>query len=72
MCINPAREIYDQSLKPERTTGIDCSGFVSRCAGSSSRYGTNPLSSFLTEPVNWDDLTKGDIIVKGGKKVMRH
>ena len=41
-------------------TGVDCSGYVSRCWGVSTKYGTSTLPNIST-PIPQSDMQKGDI-----------
>jgi hypothetical protein len=50
-------------------TGVDCSGFVSRCWGLTTKYSTRSLPSIST-PISRNDLKRGDILNGPGKHVV--
>ncbi len=43
-------------------TGIDCSGFISRCWGLSRPYSTRELPSLCDALASWEELQPGDIL----------
>lgn len=47
------------------SVGIDCSGFISRCWGLPKHHSTRDFPG-ISDPVSWDDLKPGDIILKPG------
>lgn len=49
--------------------GLDCSGFVSRAWGKTSKYGTSTLPSISSEYPSFDDLKPGDIVNLAGSHV---
>jgi len=59
----------DNAAVSRESVGIDCSGFVSRCWGLGRHFDTRELPS-LCDPVPWDDLRLGDIILKEGHVLM--
>jgi hypothetical protein len=59
----------DNAVISEESVGIDCSGFVSRCWGLPSPVSTKDLPS-ICDPVAWDELRLGDIILKKGHVLM--
>lgn len=46
--------------------GVDCSGFVSRCWGLSSHHGSSLLPTVSTLLSSYEDLQRGDILLKSG------
>jgi cell wall-associated NlpC family hydrolase len=63
------RRLLDAAVSRE-ATGIDCSGFVSRCWGLPRSYSTRELGS-LCEPLpSWDALLPGDILNTYNSHVM--
>lgn len=59
----------DNAAVSRESTGIDCSGFVSRCWGLSEPLSTRELPS-ICDPIRWEDLRMGDIILKEGHVLM--
>ena len=59
----------DNAVISAESFGIDCSGFVSRCWGLDRHYDTRDLPS-ICDPISWDDLRMGDIILKEGHVLM--
>ncbi len=64
-----AGDVYTQEKRrlleaavSRHATGIDCSGFVSRCWGLSRSYSTRELAQLCTPLASWDDLLPGDIL----------
>lgn len=51
------------------SVGIDCSGFISRCWGLPEHHSTRDLPN-ISDPIPWDDLKPGDILLKTGHVVM--
>jgi len=49
-----------------RATGIDCSGFVSRCWGLRSAYSTRRLHLVSHRLDSWDELKPGDMLLTRG------
>lgn len=56
------RRLGDHAVS-KQTTGIDCSGFVSRCWNLPRPYSTKQLPSITTELASWDELKPGDILL---------
>ena len=54
------------------TTGIDCSGYVSRCWGQTRKYGTWTIGEISAKPkYNWySDMKPGDALVKPGSHIV--
>jgi|GEM_PF-1437613 len=50
-------------------TGVDCSGYVSRCWGLTSKYSTSTLPDISTQ-IPQDSLSKGDILNDPGNHVV--
>ncbi|QTN32622.1 hypothetical protein HZ994_09845 [Akkermansiaceae bacterium] len=59
----------DNAAISSESVGIDCSGFVSRCWGLDRHYDTRELPG-ISDPVSWDELLPGDIILKSGHVLM--
>ena len=59
----------DNAVISHESVGIDCSGFVSRCWGLDRHYDTRELPS-ISDPVPWESLRLGDIILKEGHVLM--
>ncbi|MEA3432128.1 MAG: hypothetical protein U9R01_05585, partial [candidate division WOR-3 bacterium] len=53
---------------PDWTTGIDCSGFVSKCWKLNRHYSTSELANY-GDSIDINQVDKGDIIVKPGRHV---
>jgi hypothetical protein len=51
------------------SVGIDCSGFISRCWGLPRHFSTREFPG-ISDPISWDDLRPGDIILKPGHVLM--
>jgi len=49
-----------------RATGIDCSGFVSRCWGLRKAHSTRTLHKVSRRLESWDDLKPGDMLLTRG------
>ena len=47
------------------TYGIDCSGYVSRCWGQTSKYGTSTITA-ITTSITVSNLLEGDAFLKSG------
>src|SRR3989339_1568378 len=60
---NPSKLFYDDY------TGIDCSGFISRCIGKDKYYNTTDLRK-ISVPIKIDELKQGDILNKAGSHVV--
>ena len=53
--------------------GVDCSGFISRIWGFTSKLGTYDIASNnITEEITQADIKKGDVYVIGGDHVMMY
>lgn len=52
------------------TYGLDCSGYVSRCWGQTTKYGTSTLYQISTSLPNQSYLQLGDALNKAGDHVM--
>lgn len=52
------------------TYGLDCSGFVSKCWGQTTKYGTSTLSQISSTLSNHSYLQLGDALNKAGSHVM--
>lgn len=59
----------DDGAVSQGSVGIDCSGFVSRCWGLPRHFSTRELPG-ISDPIAWDDLRAGDIILKQGHVLM--
>jgi hypothetical protein len=59
----------DNAAISHESVGIDCSGFISRCWGLDRHYDTRDLPA-LCDPIAWEDLRMGDILLKEGHVVM--
>ncbi len=59
----------DDAAVSQGSVGIDCSGFVSRCWGLPRHFSTPELPS-ICDPIAWDKLRTGDIILKNGHVLM--
>jgi cell wall-associated NlpC family hydrolase len=55
------RRLLESAVSRE-ATGIDCSGFVSRCWKLSRAWSTRELATLCDPLVSWDDLRPGDIL----------
>jgi hypothetical protein len=51
------------------SVGVDCSGFISRCWGFSCHVSTRDMHKF-SDPVAWEDLRAGDILLKRGHVIL--
>ena len=49
--------------------GVDCSGFVSRAWGLTSKYSTRSIPNISTEYSSYDDLLPGDVVNRAGHHV---
>jgi hypothetical protein len=63
------RRLLDAAVSQE-ATGIDCSGFVSRCWGLPRSYSTRELASLCVPLASWDELLPGDILNTYNSHVM--
>lgn len=59
----------DNTAISHESVGIDCSGFISRCWGLAKPVSTRDLPS-ICNPIPWDDLLPGDILLKQGHVFM--
>ncbi len=59
----------DNAAISRESVGIDCSGFISRCWGLKEHVSTKDLPA-LCDPVAWEDLRMGDILLKPGHVLM--
>lgn len=59
----------DNAAISDESVGVDCSGFISRCWGLDRHYDTRDLPG-ICDPIAWDDLRMGDIILKSGHVLM--
>jgi hypothetical protein len=59
----------DNDAISQESVGVDCSGFISRCWGLDEHVSTRDLPS-ISNPVAWDDMLPGDIILKKGHVLM--
>jgi len=59
----------DDAAISHDSVGIDCSGFVSRCWGLPRHFSTRELP-MISDPIAWDHLRAGDIILKQGHVLM--
>jgi hypothetical protein len=51
--------------------GVDCSGYVSRAWGLTSKLGTwNIASDQITDAIDWNEVKKGDVYIVPGVHVM--
>jgi hypothetical protein len=55
------RRLLDAAVS-RHATGIDCSGFVSRCWKLPRSYSTRELHSLCSPLASWDELQPGDIL----------
>lgn len=60
-----AKRAGGDAVVSQAATGIDCSGFVSRCWRLSQPYSTAQLPQ-ITDPISWSELQPGDIILGSG------
>lgn len=65
-CAGDKKTGYSFGAEPLCTTGVDCSGFVSRVFGLSSHYGTSNMYKVTSEYSSINNLKKGDILLKRG------
>jgi hypothetical protein len=63
------RRLLDAGVSRE-ATGIDCSGFVSRCWGLSRAWSTRELPTLCTPLASWDELLPGDVLNTYNSHVM--
>jgi hypothetical protein len=63
--VTDAKRAQGDAATSYHATGIDCSGFVSRCWRLSRSYSTAQLPE-ITAPIRWGDLQPGDILLKPG------
>lgn len=59
----------DNAAISEESVGIDCSGFISRCWGLDRHVSTRDIPG-ICDPVAWEDLRMGDIVLKSGHVLM--
>lgn len=59
----------DDDAVSSDSVGIDCSGFISRCWGLKRHVYTRNLPA-ICDPVSWDQLRTGDILLKRGHVLM--
>ncbi len=59
----------DDAAVSDESVGIDCSGFISRCWGLDRHVYTRDLPG-ICDPVAWEDLRMGDILLKQGHVLM--
>ncbi len=59
----------DNDAISQDSVGIDCSGFISRCWGLPRHFSTREFPG-ISDPIAWDDLRAGDIILKPGHVLM--
>jgi len=62
------RQLGDAGVSHE-SCGIDCSGFVSRCWGLLRPYSTRELPQ-ICEPIPWEELKPGDILLNNRHVVL--
>ena len=55
------RRLLDAAVS-RHATGIDCSGFISRCWNLPRSFSTRELPALCTPLASWDDLLPGDIL----------
>ena len=51
-------------------TGVDCSGYVSRCWEQTSKYGTSTIQGISSELGSTDDMKKADAFNKAGSHIV--
>lgn len=51
------------------TYGLDCSGFVSRCWGLTSKYGTSKISK-VSSKIDISNIKKGDALNNSGSHIV--
>ncbi|SDX77134.1 hypothetical protein SAMN05660923_02903 [Tepidimicrobium xylanilyticum] len=51
------------------TYGLDCSGYVSRCWGTSTKYGTSTIMN-IAKKINASDLLEGDALNNSGSHIV--
>jgi hypothetical protein len=66
---NSYKILKDDSAVSPDSVGVDCSGFVSRCWGLYKPFSTRKLP-LISNPVTWEELRLGDILIKQGHVVM--
>jgi cell wall-associated NlpC family hydrolase len=59
----------DNDAISKGSVGVDCSGFISRCWGLPKHYSTRDFPT-ISDPIAWDDMQPGDIILKKGHVLM--
>lgn len=59
----------DNDAISHESVGIDCSGFISRCWGLPKHHSTRDFPA-ISDPIAWEDLRPGDIILKKGHVMM--
>ena len=62
------RRLLDAAVS-RHATGIDCSGFISRCWGLSRSYSTRELQG-ICETISWEALQPGDVLNTWNAHVM--
>ena len=55
------RRLLDDAVS-RHATGIDCSGFISRCWNLPRSFSTRELPALCTPLASWDELRPGDIL----------
>jgi hypothetical protein len=65
----PLKQQGGDSVVSKYATGIDCSGYVSRCWKLPRPYSTRELPA-ITDSINWKDLKPGDILIGAGHVVL--
>lgn len=64
------KRTHGDAVVSEESVGIDCSGFVSRCWLLPRPYSTRQLPEICQPLASWDDLKKGDILLKEGHVIL--
>lgn len=60
----------DSSGHVSNTYGLDCSGFVSRCWGQTSKYGTSTIGGISSNLSSYSELKRGDALLLAGSHIM--
>jgi hypothetical protein len=60
----------DDAVVSQESVGIDCSGFICRCWGLPKAYSTDELPQICDRLGSWDELRKGDILLKNGHVIL--
>ncbi len=58
----PSKRIGGDALVSKEATGIDCSGFISRCWRLNRSYSTAQLPA-ISHSISWGQLLPGDILI---------